>query len=170
MLPRTKHFKPRRRRKRGKYAALALVPVAFATYYWGAVILDKVKESYQGASDKIEKIQKNKECYDLGVENGGLYANFRGDEFGFEKRKPKAGLNATLYHLNDEKNPDLKIKGDKLARLKDLFALVRNNDVANKALEGMVTEAPGKNYCNSPVKSPASLLAGSDYWFPFYIQ
>lgn len=165
MLPRTKYFKPRHKRVRKIYIALGVLALAIATSQFGPTILNKVKESYNA---KLDNLLKKRGCYRMGIKDGRPYASFRGHDIGFKKGLEGSGLNKILYELNQEKNPGLDIKGDNLARLKDLFALVGNNPIAKEALEGRVTYCPEKEYCNNPLKDPASLLASKDYWYPYY--
>jgi hypothetical protein len=137
-----------------------------------------VKVVAQGGTldERVEGVSTSKriaEHYSIDVIGDEMYAHFRGNDFKIVKianlpARIYTGdapvittLDGMLYHLNHEYNPNFQIKGDRLARLKHLFYLLRNNpDLEN--LKGVNLEF------NHPPRVDSSLQAGKTYYFPVY--
>lgn len=111
----------------------------------------------------------------IGRNEKGLYAKFRDYNFRFiedylvEKKdyfshalQEEEQPNAVLYRVNHSKNPNFKIKGDRLDRLRDLAGIVNNHSNAIRSLkQGEEIKLPWNSKTLNTLKPGA-------YFIPYY--
>lgn len=98
----------------------------------------------------------------IGRDEEGLYAKFKGNEFRFKRMDLNGrGLDYVLYELNNEKNPNLKIKGVPIAILRNIFGTLNYEDGIQDIRLG-----EQRRYSHQLWGVPKSK---GIYYFPYYI-
>ena len=110
--------------------------------------------------------QQNKNYYGdkaaISRDENGIFAEFRGNTFRIGKEPlTGSGLDDMLYRLNNKYNPDLRIKGDRLAILKDLFTILHSEPMPDLRIGDRILI----DYKSIPI---GNLQKEKSYYFPVY--